>query len=95
MKIKPIVGIITSKPLASMAGSYLILLESVMSICHEFFKSYPNSNSGLHRKNDLRALLARIDGVVLTGGRANIEPQHYGVKNFQSMSLLLDRTKLF
>ena len=95
MKIKPIVGIITSETVG-FNGQLSILLESVMSICHEFFKSYPNSNSGLHGKNDLRALLARIDGVVLTGGRPISNHNITAVENFQWMSLLTRiETKLF
>ena len=34
------------------------------------------------RKSDLGTLLDRLDGVVLTGGRANIEPHHYGGEAF-------------
>ena len=33
-------------------------------------------------KRDLRDYIANIDGVLLTGGRANIEPHHFGGKEF-------------
>lgn len=83
MKIKPIVGIITSetvgfngRQLSHSAGKRYV--NSVMN----FSKVIPILIPACIGINDLRALLARIDGVVLTGGRANIEPQHYGGKEF-------------
>ena len=83
MKIKPIVGIITSetvgfngRQLSHSAGKRYV--NSVMN----FSKVIPILIPACIGKNDLRALLARIDGVVLTGGRANIEPQHYGGREF-------------
>ena len=83
MKIKPIVGIITSetvgfngRQLSHSAGKRYV--NSVMN----FSKVVPILIPACIGKNDLRALLARIDGVVLTGGRANIEPQHYGGREF-------------
>ena len=83
MKIKPIVGIITSetvgfngRQLSHSAGKRYV--NSVMN----FSKVIPILIPACIGKNDLRALLARIDGVVLTGGRANIEPQHYGGAEF-------------
>ena len=33
-------------------------------------------------KRDLRDYISNIDGVLLTGGRANIEPHHFGGKEF-------------
>ena len=83
MKIKPIVGIITSetvgfngRQLSHSAGKRYV--NSIMN----FSKVIPILVPAGSGKNDLRALLARIDGVVLTGGRANIEPQHYGGREF-------------
>ena len=35
------------------------------------------------QKRDLRDYIANIDGVLLTGGRANIEPYHFGGKKFE------------
>ena len=83
MEIKPIVGIITSetvgfngRQLSHSAGKRYV--NSVMN----FSNVIPILIPACIGKNDLRALLARIDGVVLTGGRANIEPQHYGGAEF-------------
>ena len=33
-------------------------------------------------KYDIETLINKLDGVVLTGGRANIEPKHYDGKKF-------------
>ena len=83
MKIKPIVGIITSetvgfngRQLSHSTGKRYV--NSVMN----FSKVIPILIPACIGKNDLRALLATIDGIVLTGGRANIEPQHYGGREF-------------
>ena len=83
MKIKPIVGIITSetvgfngRQLSHSTGKRYV--DSVMN----FSKVIPILIPACIGKNDLRTLLATIDGVVLTGGRANIEPQHYGGREF-------------
>ena len=83
MKIKPIVGIITSetvgfngRQLSHSAGKRYV--NSVMN----FSNVIPILIPACIGKNDLTDLLARIDGVVLTGGRANIEPQHYGGREF-------------
>jgi len=83
MKIKPIVGIITSetvgfngRQLSHSTGKRYV--KSVMN----FSKVIPILIPACIGKNDLRAFLATIDGVVLTGGRANIEPPHYGGAEF-------------
>ena len=39
-------------------------------------------------KRDIETLLNKLDGVVLTGGRANIEPKHYDGKNFPPDELI-------
>ena len=83
MKIKPIVGIITSetvgfngRQLSHSAGKRYV--DSVMN----FSKVIPILIPACIENKDLGTLLGMIDGVVLTGGRANIEPQHYGGAEF-------------
>ena len=83
MKSKPIVGIITSetvgfngRQLSHSAGKRYV--NSVMN----FSKVIPILIPACIGKNDVRALLGTIDGIVLTGGRANIEPHHYGGAEF-------------
>jgi putative glutamine amidotransferase len=36
--------------------------------------------AGIARVTDIGALLETVDGVLLTGGRANVHPRHYGVE---------------
>ena len=83
MKIKPIVGIITSetvgfngRQLSHSTGKRYV--DSVMN----FSKVIPILIPACIENKDLRTLLGKIDGIVLTGGRANIEPQHYGGAEF-------------
>ena len=83
MKIKPIVGIITSETVGF----------NGRQLSHSTGKRYVNSVMNFSgvipilipagiKNNDLGPLLDKIDGIVLTGGRANIEPQHYGGAEF-------------
>ena len=83
MKIKPIVGIITSetvgfngRQLSHSTGKRYV--NSVMN----FSKVIPILIPACIENKDLETLLGKIDGIVLTGGRANIEPQHYGGAEF-------------
>ena len=85
MEIRPIVGIITNetvgfngRQLSHSAGKRYI--NSVMNFSNVIPILIPAGIANL----DLMALLAKIDGLVLTGGRANIEPQHYGGAEFPS-----------
>jgi putative glutamine amidotransferase len=83
MKTKPIVGIMTSeidgfngRQLLHSAGKRYV--DSVMN----FSKIVPVLIPTCIKKNDLRDFLTVVDGVLLTGGRANIEPHHFGGKKF-------------
>ena len=83
MEIKPIVGIITNetvgfngRQLSHSAGKRYV--NSVMKFSNVIPILIPAGIVAV----DLMALLAKIDGLVLTGGRANIEPQHYGGAEF-------------
>ena len=79
MERKPIVGIITNETVgfngrqqSHSAGKRYV--DAVMN----FAGIVPILIPACVRKSDLGTLLDRLDGVVLTGGRANIEPHHYG-----------------
>jgi putative glutamine amidotransferase len=83
MTIKPVVGIITNetsgfngRQLSHSAGKRYV--ESVIKFSGVVPILIP---SGI-RKNDLDCLLKFIDGIVLTGGRANVEPHHYNGPKF-------------
>ena len=83
MESKPIVGVITNetvgfngRQLSHSAGKRYV--DAVMN----FADVVPILIPACIRKNDLGVLLNMLDGVVLTGGRANIEPHHYGGQAF-------------
>ena len=83
MESKPIVGVITNetvgfngRQLSHSAGKRYV--DAVMN----FADAVPILIPACIRKNDLGVLLNMLDGVVLTGGRANIEPHHYGGQAF-------------
>ena len=83
MESKPIVGIITNETVgfngrqrSHSAGKRYV--DAVMN----FADVVPILIPACIRKGDLGILLDRLDGVVLTGGRANIEPHHYGGQAF-------------
>ncbi|MBT3505843.1 MAG: C26 family cysteine hydrolase domain-containing family, partial [Piscirickettsiaceae bacterium] len=83
MEPKPIVGIITNETVgfngrqqSHSAGKRYV--DAVMN----FADIVPILVPACIRKRDLGTLLDMLDGVVLTGGRANIEPHHYGGEAF-------------
>ena len=79
MEPKPLVGIITNETVgfngrqrSHSAGKRYV--DAVMN----FADVVPVLIPACVRKSDLSTLFDMLDGVVLTGGRANIEPHHYG-----------------
>ena len=81
MQTKPIVGIITSE---SSAFSGRQMLHSVgqryVNAAIQFADVIPTLIPTCLSKKDLKVYITHIDGVLLTGGRANIEPHHFGGK---------------
>jgi len=83
MKTKPIVGIITNQA-SGFNGRQLLHAVGrryVESVLH-FSDVIPTLIPTCLGKSDLENYLTAIDGVVLTGGRANIEPHHFGGNKF-------------
>jgi len=83
MERKPIVGVITNetvgfngRQLSHATGKRYV--ESVMN----FANVVPILIPTCIRDNDLGALLDMVDGIVLTGGRANVEPHHFNGQDF-------------
>ena len=79
MESNPIIGIITNETVgfngrqrSHSAGKRYV--DAVMN----FADVVPILIPACIRKGDLGVLLDRLDGVVLTGGRANIDPDDYG-----------------
>ena len=83
MQTKPIVGIITSE---TSAFSGRQMLHSVgqryVNAVMQFSDVIPTLIPTCLSKKDLKHYIVNIDGVLLTGGRANIEPHHFGGKKF-------------
>ena len=83
MQTKPIVGIITSE---TSAFSGRQMLHSVgqryVNAAMQFSDVIPTLIPTCLSKRDLKDYITHIDGVLLTGGRANIEPCHFGGKKF-------------
>ena len=83
MERKPIVGIITNetvgfngRQLSHSTGKRYV--ESVTN----FANVVPILIPTCIRDSDLGALLDMVDGIVLTGGRANVEPHHFNGQDF-------------
>ncbi len=83
MQTKPIVGIITSET-SALSGRQM--LHSVghryVNAIIQFSSVIPTLIPTCLNKKDLKDYIANIDGVLLTGGRANIEPHHFGGRKF-------------
>ena len=99
MQSKPIVGIITSE---SSAFNGRQLLHSAghryVNAVMQFSDVIPTLIPTCLSKKDLKDYVTNIDGVLLTGGRANIEPHHFGGKKFPKDEIIdpsRDRTALY
>ena len=80
---KPLIGISTNE-ITNFGGrqvSHSTGLRYVDAVAN-FTNGIPILIPSNIKDNDLDHLLSKIDGLVLTGGRANIEPHHFGGKPF-------------
>lgn len=77
---RPLVGIISSHRLIedrfSVQGVGTHNIESVAEVAG----AQPLLIPGLPQTQDISALLSVFDGIMLTGGRANVHPRHYGTE---------------
>jgi putative glutamine amidotransferase len=81
--IKPIIGISTNE-ITNFGGrqvSHSTGLRYVNAVA-KFTNGIPILIPSYINNDDLDQLLKKLDGIVLTGGRANIEPHHFGGKPF-------------
>ena len=77
--IKPIIGISTNE-ITNFGGrqiSHSTGLRYVNAVA-KFTNGIPILIPSYIKNDDLDQLLKKLDGIVLTGGRANVEPHHYG-----------------
>ena len=81
--VKPLIGISTNE-LTNFNGrqvSHSTGLRYVNSVS-KFANVIPVLIPSNIKEKDLDNLLTKIDGLVLTGGRANVEPHHFGGNPF-------------
>ena len=99
MVSKPIVGVITSET-SAFGGRQLLhsagqrYVDTLMKFSNVIPTLIPTCLSSA----DLVDYVSTIDGLLLTGGRANIEPHHFGGKKFPKDEIIdpsRDRTALF
>ena len=83
MNKKPIIGISTNeiinfngRQISHSTGQRYV--ESVM----KFSNVIPILIPSFLNQEDIKILISQLDGILLTGGRANIEPQHYNGNKF-------------
>ena len=83
MQTKPIVGIITSET-SALSGRQLLhsVGQRYVDAVMQFSDVIPTLIPTCLSDGDLKAYIENIHGVLLTGGRANIEPHHFGGKKF-------------
>ena len=83
--IKPIIGISTNE-ITNFGGrqiSHSTGLRYVNAVA-KFTDGIPILIPSHIKNDDLDQLLTKLDGIVLTGGRANVEPHHFGGDPFPS-----------
>ena len=65
-----------------MEDKFLIQQGRYVDAVKKFTNGIPILIPSYINNEDLDQLLSKIDGLVLTGGRANIEPHHFGGNPF-------------
>ena len=83
IKHKPVVGVATSTtPMPNTEFFACTTGTRAIKSLVEFSDCIPLQIPSIVDTNDCEELINRVDGVMLTGGRANIEPHHFGGKPF-------------
>ena len=96
---KPIVGVITSET-SAFGGRQLLHSagQRYVNTLMKFSNVIPTLIPTCLSNGDLVDYISTIDGLLLTGGRANIEPHHFGGKKFPKDEIIdpsRDRSALF
>lgn len=75
---RPLIGITASHHMAE--GTYAVQMSGQRNIeaVAEVSGCLPVLIPGVPEASDIADLIATLDGIVLTGGRANVHPRHYG-----------------
>jgi putative glutamine amidotransferase len=77
---RPVVGIIGNSHLIENRFMVQAVGERNMTAVAEVANALPLVFSGNPRMTDLRDLLDTVDGIVLTGARANVHPRHFNIE---------------
>ena len=77
---KPVVGVIGSAHLAEGKFPAQRVSERILRAAAETADALPLIFAGTPEIIDLEALLDTVDGVLLTGSRANVHPRHFGLE---------------
>jgi putative glutamine amidotransferase len=78
---KPVVGVIGSAHLAEGKFPAQRVSERILGAVSEVAGALPLIFAGTPQITEMGALLATVDGIVLTGARANVHPSHFGEKD--------------
>jgi len=77
---RPIVGVIGSRYLVNERGAAQRVGEKNLRAVAEVADALPVMFAGAPDITDIGSLLDAVDGILLTGGRANVHPSHFNVK---------------
>ncbi len=77
---KPLVGVIGSAHLVEDRFAVQMVGERNLRAVAEVAGALPLMFAGAPDITDIGALLASVDGILLTGGRANVHPTHFGAE---------------
>jgi putative glutamine amidotransferase len=77
---KPVVGVIGSAHLAEGKFPAQRVSERILGTVSEVAGALPLIFAGTPQITDMGALLDTVDGILLTGARANVHPSHFGAE---------------
>ncbi len=77
---KPVVGVIGNASVVNDRHNVQLVGQRNMRAIAEVAGALPLMFAGTPDITDIEALLGAVDGILLTGGRANVHPTHFGVE---------------
>jgi putative glutamine amidotransferase len=79
-KSKPVVGVIGNAHVVNDRHNVQLVGQRNMRAVAEVAGALPLMFAGTPDITDVDALLGAVDGILLTGGRANVHPTHFGIE---------------
>jgi putative glutamine amidotransferase len=79
-KSKPVVGVIGNAHIVNDRHNVQLVGQRNMRAVAEVAGALPLMFAGTPDITDVDALLGAVDGILLTGGRANVHPTHFGIE---------------